>query len=153
MHIRKAAAADAEALHDLYQHHLTPNLKPIHAPEAQDMAVWRKKITGFENSPGYNVLVGELPDGTVVCSVTLIIIENLTRNMRPYAVIENVVTHSGHRGRGYASRLMERASETAAAAGCYKIMLMTGSKRDGTLSFYERCGYNRNDKTAFIKWL
>jgi hypothetical protein len=29
----------------------------------------------------------------------------------------------------------------------------TGSKLDSTLSFYERAGYNKNDKTAFIQWL
>lgn len=36
---------------------------------------------------------------------------------------------------------------------CYKMMLLTGSKEEGTLRFYERAGYNRNDKTAFIQWL
>jgi hypothetical protein len=35
----------------------------------------------------------------------------------------------------------------------YKIMLMTGSKKESTLSFYEKAGYNRSDKTAFIQWI
>jgi hypothetical protein len=32
-------------------------------------------------------------------------------------------------------------------------MLMTGSKLESTFRFYERAGYNRRDKTAFIQWL
>ena len=36
---------------------------------------------------------------------------------------------------------------------CYKMMLLTGSKEESTLQFYEKAGYNRKDKTAFIQWL
>lgn len=32
-------------------------------------------------------------------------------------------------------------------------MLLTGSKKESTLKFYEQAGYNRNDKTAFIQWI
>ena len=41
----------------------------------------------------------------------------------------------------------------ARLAGCYKAMLLTGSKKPETLRFYERCGFNERDKTAFIRWL
>ena len=30
-------------------------------------------------------------------------------------------------------------------------MLLTGSKLDSTLNFYERAGYDRHEKTAFIQ--
>ena len=145
---RKAAPNDAEALHELYQNHLTAN-PPA---EPQDMAEWQKKIARFAADPLYNLLVGEI-DGLIVSSVTLIIIENLTHNVRPYSVIENVVTHADYRNRHYATELMNKASDIAKEHNCYKIMLMTGSKKDSTLGFYQNCGYNMNDKTAFIKWL
>ena len=148
LRIRTATAADAESLYDLYHNHLTSN-PPI---EPQDMAIWSEKIARFENDPFYHLLVGEV-DGNIVSSVTLVVIENLTHNIRPYAVIENVVTHADHRGNHYATALMESASKIAAGLGCYKIMLMTGSKKESTLNFYGYCGYNRNDKTGFIKWL
>lgn len=41
----------------------------------------------------------------------------------------------------------------ALSKNCYKMMLLTGSKRQSTLDFYENAGYNRSDKTAFIKWI
>ena len=148
MIIRKANENDAEALCELYMKHLTeypPNVK-------QDLSVWRKKLCAFESDELYHLLVGEV-DGLVVSSVTLVIIENLTHNVRRYALIENVVTHADYRGRRYAAKLMEKASEIADSHDCYKIMLLTGSKKEHTLRFYENCGFNKNDKTGFIKWL
>ena len=28
-----------------------------------------------------------------------------------------------------------------------------GSKKESTLKFYEKAGYNKDDKTGFIQWL
>jgi hypothetical protein len=36
---------------------------------------------------------------------------------------------------------------------CYKMMLMTGCKKESVYRFYEKCGYNSEDKIAFIQWL
>ena len=36
---------------------------------------------------------------------------------------------------------------------CYKMMLLTGSKKEETMNFYGNAGYNNTDKTAFIQWL
>ena len=80
-------------------------------------------------------------------------VPNLTHGQRPYALVENVVTHPDFRGHGLASACLAAARELAALQGCYKIMLMTGSKRESTLRLYERAGYNRQDKTAFVQWL
>ena len=146
--IREAVPVDAEALHDLYFNHLTSNPPK----ETQDMDVWRAKISRFNDDPFYHLLVGET-GGKIVSSVTLIVNENLTHNLRPYAVIENVVTHADFRGKRFASALMDHASGIAAENGCYKIMLLTGSKKDETLCFYENCGFNKDDKTGFVKWL
>lgn len=32
-------------------------------------------------------------------------------------------------------------------------MLLTGSKAESALGFYNNAGYNSTDKTAFIQWL
>ncbi|MCL2198213.1 MAG: GNAT family N-acetyltransferase [Defluviitaleaceae bacterium] len=147
LEIGKATHHDAEALMHLYHSHLTN-----HPPkEPQNIAIWRDKIARFEYNPMYYLLVGKL-DGWVVSSVTLVIIENLTRNNRPYAIIENVVTHADYRGKGYASAMMRQATKIAEKMDCYKIMLLTSSKEESTLGFYENCGFNRTDKTGYVKW-
>lgn len=81
------------------------------------------------------------------------VIPNLTRNIRPYAFIENVVTHEKYRKQGLATECLAYAKEIAVKNNCYKMMLLTGSKSEGTLNFYKQAGYNSEDKTAFIQWL
>ena len=146
LNIREAVINDVADLQELYLNHLTK-----HPPkEKQDIHQWSELLETLIENPDYYLLVGEL-DGKVISSVTLVVIRNLTHNLRPYSIIENVVTHANFRGKGYAFALMEKASEIAKEKKCYKIMLMTGSKLESTLRFYERCGFNRKDKTGFQK--
>lgn len=109
---------------------------------------WAKII----NDENHHIIVCEV-EGKLVSSCVCVIIPNLTRNIRPYAFIENVVTHADYRGKGYATACLNCAKELAVKADCYKMMLLTGAKSESTLSFYERAGYNCTDKTAFVRWL
>ena len=92
-------------------------------------------------------------EGKIVSSCVCVIIPNLTRNIRPYAFVENVVTNYEYRGRGYATECLNYAKEIAKKENCYKMMLLTGSKKASTIKFYENAGYNSSDKTAFIQWI
>ena len=91
--------------------------------------------------------------GKIVSSCVCVVVPNLTRGVRPYAFIENVVTHADHRGRGFAGECLMHAKRIARENNCYKMMLLTGSKSEETLRFYEKAGFNSSDKTAFIQWL
>ncbi|MEN2776623.1 GNAT family N-acetyltransferase [Acetivibrio clariflavus] len=145
MFFREAEINDLDSLQELYLHlHETEKL-----PESEELNLLWNEIIKDKN---YHILVADM-EGKIVSSVTLVVIKNLTRGMKPYALIENVVTHREYRNRGYAKALIRKAVEIAQNSGCYKIMLLTGSKDEKTLYFYESCGFNRKDKTAFIKWL
>ena len=148
MIIRKAKVADADQLKTLYFEHLT------HYPpkEEQDMALWVAMIDKFEKDDNMYLLVAE-EDGVIVSSVQMAIIENLTHNIRPFAIIENVVTHSAHRNKGYASALLDKATEIANDINCYKISLETGSNRESTLNFYRKNGFEIDKKHSCIKRL
>ncbi len=100
----------------------------------------------------HHIIVNEV-DGKIVASCVCVIIPNLTRNIRPYAFIENVVMHADYRGKGYATECLNYAREIAERTNCYKMMLLTGSKEEKTLNFYSNAGYNSSDKTAFIQWI
>jgi GNAT superfamily N-acetyltransferase len=145
MEIREITQGDLPALLGLYEH-LHDN--PTPPASAALEALWRR-ILADEN---HHILLG-FADGALVSSCVLLIIPNLTRGQRPYALVENAVTRADCRGRGYATRLFAFAGELAERENCYKIMLMTGSKEASVLGFYERAGYSRRDKTAFIRWL
>ena len=104
------------------------------------------------NDKNHHLIVCEV-DGEIVSSCVCVIIPNLTRNVRPYAFIENVVTHREYRGKGYATACLTYAKKIAEENNCYKMMLLTGSKKESTLNFYKNAGYNSSDKTAFIQWI
>src|SRR5690606_7750404 len=104
---------------------------------------WRQ----IKNIPGSDIIVGCL-DGKIVTSCTLIVIPNVTRGGSPYALIENVVTDAACRNRGFGKTLLQQAARRAWDAGCYKVMLLTGSKKAETLAFYERAGFEQS-KTGF----
>jgi len=141
LRIRPAGPADLPAVTELYRH-LDPE-DPL-PPAGEAGSAWR----GVLEHPGLTVLVGEAPSGGLVASCTLVVIPNLTRACRPYGLIENVVTHADHRRRGHGRALLHAAVAAAWKAGCYKVMLMTGSKRPETLRFYAGAGFEQS-KTGF----
>jgi len=104
------------------------------------------------NDENHHIIV-KIADDKIVSSCVCVIIPNLTRGIRPYAFIENVVTHADYRKKGYAAECLNYAEKIAIKANCYKMMLLTGAKTESTLNFYSNAGYNSTDKTAFIRWL
>ncbi len=148
MIIRQAVPADAEQLKTLYFEHLTA----FPPAETQDMNKWRESIEFFANDDYTRLLVCEV-DGTIVSTVHITVIKNLTHNLRPYAVIENVVTHFDYRCKGYASALLNAATDFAKEMNCYKLFLETGSNKESTLNFYRNNGFAIDKKHSCLKRL
>ena len=142
MIIRKAEKKDYSAIMALYQQ-LQPDDPEVEEPKGKSVF---ESITGSDNN---TLLVAEIND-TLVSSCYLNIIPNLTRNARPYALIENVITDQNYRNKGIGKSIMQYAINKAWETGCYKVMLMTGRKEESTLEFYRKCGLESGLKTAFI---
>jgi ribosomal protein S18 acetylase RimI-like enzyme len=121
---------------------------PIPEKDERVLSIWNRIL----NDKDHHIIVAD-EDGVIAASCVCVIIPNLTRGQRPYAFIENVVTASAFRRRGLATACLDYAKKIAVSENCYKMMLLTGSKEEGTLRFYEKAGYNSSDKTAFIQWL
>ena len=143
--VREAVFEDLDALLGL-----DPHLHETAVPDKDDRLM--KTWAGILADDNHHVVVDE-QDGELVASCVCVVVPNLTRGARPYALVENVVTHAAHRRQGHARACLDRAREIARQAGCYKIMLMTGSKSEGTLEFYRSCGYSDAEKTAFVQRL
>ncbi len=121
-------------------------------PFPEDTAELRLLWQRILDDPDHHIIVA-VEDGRIVSSCVCVIIPNLTHGQQPYAFIENVITDEAYRGRGLASACLDHARSIALGAGCYKMMLLTGSKEESTHRFYRQAGYNANDKTAYIQWL
>ncbi|MBY4606084.1 GNAT family N-acetyltransferase [Rhizobium sp. 9T] len=138
--IRPATAGDLPGLAVLYRH-LNPT-DPV-----LDKAMAEERFSAILAHPGMTVFIAFAGD-VAAATAALIVVPNLTRGGASYALIENVVTHAAHRRQGYAGAVIGHAVKQAWKAGCYKVMLLTGSKNPATLRFYENCGFIQ-DKTGY----
>jgi ribosomal protein S18 acetylase RimI-like enzyme len=138
--VRQALPADLPDILSLYAQLSPGDLLPN---TAEASATWHRILS----SDMMSVHVAEV-DGAVAATCVLIVVPNLTRNQRPFALIENVVSASVLRGRGLGKAVIRAAVAHAFALDCYKVMLMTGRTDPSVLGFYEACGFQRG-KTAF----
>ena len=143
--VREAVKEDLDELLNLY---LFLHEKNIPKKSEYLENTWKTIIEDIN----HHIVVKEI-NGKIVSSCVCVIVPNLTRNIRPYALIENVVTNEEYRGKGYATECLNYAKEIAIKNNCYKMMLLTGTKNENTLAFYKNAGYNSDDKIAFIQWL
>jgi len=143
METRELHRVELDDLLSLYAH-LHASDDPL--PERRVVeAVWKQ----IQDNQSFRYL-GAFVDGTLVSSCTLSIVPNLTRGCRPYGVIENVVTHAGHRRKGYGTAVLRQALTLAWESNCYKVMLLTGRKDKGVFRFYESTGLDGEAKRAFL---
>lgn len=143
--VREANRNDLDEILQLYLY-----LHETNIPE--DSEQLRNTWDSIMKDSNHHLIVCEV-DGKIVASCVCVIIPNLTRNVRPYAFVENVVTHGDYRKKGYATDCLNYARQLAKEEHCYKMMLLTGSKEESTLRFYRNAVYNSSDKTAFIQWI
>lgn len=122
--IREIKTNELNKLLELYTH-----LHELGVPEHSGHL--DKTWNAICNDENHHIIVCEV-DGKIVSSCVCVIIPNLTRNIPPYAFIENVVTHADYRGKGYATASLNYTKELAIKSDCYKMVLLTGSKFERT---------------------
>ena len=143
MMVREAVKNDLNELLQLYLF-LHEDASPEQSEHLRE--TWNQIITDKNHH-----LVVKIVDNRIVSSCVCVIIPNLTRNIRPYAFIENVVTHGEYRGKGYATECLNYAREIAVRRT--SIFFLCCGKEEKILQFYQNAGYNSTDKTAFIQWI
>lgn len=143
--IRSATESDLARILALFAE-LNPDDEPL--PEARASETWGRILA----QEGHEILVAELDDRVVGCCV-LVVVPNLSRSARPFAVIENVIVDSRYRRRGIGARILQEASDAARREGCYKVMFMSSAKRTEAHRFYETVGFDGSSKRAFERRL
>jgi GNAT superfamily N-acetyltransferase len=141
--IRLIRYDELDNLLELYRHlHADDPVLPVTSDVEQ---LWQRILADSR----LRYVVADLA-GRIVSTCTVAIIPNLTRGARPYALIENVVTHPDFRRRGIGTRMLRAALEMAWEVDCYKAMLLTGRKDEATLNFYQQAGFIGGIKTGFV---
>lgn len=87
--------------------------------------------------PGRVVTLEEPGDGVIATCALLVREARVGASKFRMGLIGSVATDPEHRGRGYASRVLARAEEEAASAGCVCTLLWADEP-----GFYERRGYS-----------
>ena len=139
---REIAEDELSALLCLYAHlHPEDEMPPL----GEALPAWQ----ALRQDPNQHFF-GAYWNDALASTCTLIVVPNLTRQMRPYALIENVVTHPDYRRRGLGTAVLKHALAAAWEQNCYRVMLLIGSKNEATLRFYEQAGFQRGVKTGFV---
>lgn len=138
---RRAIRTDFDAVIALYRQ-LSPD-DPI-LTDRSDRAVFEQIL----DDRALTIWVLE-QSGRVVATAYLNVIPNLTRSASPYAIIENVVVDASLRGTGLGKVLIAATLQEAWKAGCYKVVLTTGSKDPKTHAFYRAIGFSPDARTAY----
>ena len=141
--IRELDRDDLDQLLSLYRHlHEQDNTLPDRAKLEQ---IWAGIL-----DDSAQIYVGACVEEALVAACNACIVPNLTRGARPYAVIENVVTHTDYRRQGIGASVLRDLLARCWARGCYKVMLMSAVKRAEIHAFYEALGFDKKSKQAFV---
>ena len=140
--VRTARADELAALEALYLH-LNPS-RPVLAPD-----VARRILAEILARPDMRLFVVEL-DGALVASCMLVTAPNLMGGGRPYALLENVVTHGDHRRRGHGRAVVEAALDHAWGLGSRQVYLLTSRTDPAVRALYRACGFRPGRKAGYV---
>lgn len=138
---RAATRADLPGLLGLYRQLNQDD--PVPSPEKAE-TVW----SDIERTDSMRCFVADC-EGRIVASCAVAVVPNLTRNCRPYAVIENVITDAAFRRKGIGERVVGMAVDFARERDCYKVFLLSSAGRKEAHRFYESIGFDGNSKRGF----
>lgn len=139
--IRRAQAADAEAIGHLYRE-LNTLSEPLVVPE---------RIAAIANSEHTHLLVCE-DGGKVIATALVCFCQDVMFDHQPFALVENVVVTADHKRKGIGKSMMDFIEAFCLEQACSKIMLQTSSENRDARDFYTAMGYDPNVKTGFVKY-
>jgi GNAT superfamily N-acetyltransferase len=116
-------------------------LSQMHEEASLDEGSSETAFCEILKSPSRVILVA-VDSGTVVATLDLFIMANLTRGGRPWAGIENLVVDAEHRRAGIGKALMEVAVDLAREQDCYKFQLVSHQRRSAAHDLYRQIGFD-----------
>lgn len=139
--IRRAQAADAEAIGGLYRE-LNTLSPPLVVPE---------RIAAIANSEHTHLLVCE-DSGEIIATALVCLCQDVMFGNQLFALVENVVVSADYKREGIGKSMMDYIQAFCLEQNCSKIMLQTGSENRDARDFYTAMGYDPGAKIGFIKY-
>ncbi len=112
---------------------------------ADPEAIWVAML----KHPGLSTFLVE-EHGIIVATASLISAPNLLREGRGHGFLENVVTHSQHRGRGFGRVVVRAALDHAWSQGCHHVLMQSGRADPRVHRFYEMLGFRPGLRRAYV---
>ena len=134
--VRPAVESDIPRILELYEE-LTGERHDLTQHETKPL------FNEISSMSGHELLVAE-EDNMVVGTMVLLIVPNFSHGALPWAIMENLVVDPEHRRKGIGRLLTEYAIARAREAGCYKLQLMSSTKRRLAHWFYKRLGFKQS---------
>jgi len=137
--IQLATIADVPALADLLTILFTQEAD--FKPDVERQKSGLKKI--IENAETGNILTIK-QDGTITGMVNLLYTISTALGGR-VAILEDMVLHPRHRGKGQGSLLLKAAIDLAKEKNCLRITLLTDLTNEKAIKFYQRQGFVKSN--------
>ncbi len=93
--------------------------------------------------PDYRTYVA-MCDGTIVGTLSLLIMDNLGHRGTPSGVVEDVAVDPHWQRQGIGRAMMQHALRLCGEKGCYKVALSSNLTRERAHAFYESLGFERH---------
>ena len=99
--------------------------------------VTKDQFNSFVNIKNQQTYIYEV-EGKFVAALTILLEQKISHSFSKSMHIEDVVTDINHRGKGYASILINFVIDIAKKENCYKIILNCNNKN---ITFYNKFGF------------
>lgn len=136
--IRRATEADLPRIVELLQELSLDDPREDAATPLPES--YRRAYQEIAADSSQHLLVAER-SGRILGTTAVVVVPNLSRRGRPYAIAENVVVDAAARGQGVGEALLREAARIARTAGCFKLSLTSNKQRGDAHRFYGRLGF------------
>ena len=139
--IRRAQAADAEAIGNLYRE-LNTLSEPVVVPE---------RIAALAASEHAYLLVCD-DEEDILATALVCLCQDAMFGAQPFAVVENFVVSADYKREGIGKSMMDYIETFCLEQLCSKIVLQTSSENHDARDFYTAMGYDPDVKIGLVKY-
>ena len=118
--------------------------------EPSDLQAMTRLFDAIASNPSY-FLLGARVGGVLVGSAMGIVCHKLSRDCRPFMIMENFVVAASHRRMGVGAKLIRAVEDLAVEQNCCSINFTSSRRRPEAHVFYATMGYELDAVQGFRK--